>query len=214
MECSASQSSIASRQILGPIMFPVLCFLVAVASIWMPSTRFGGFGVLLLLTLVLILITIMAIPLSMALLFLGRGAATQYLAASICALITVVLGIRIEIQLRMAAFQKLADRSKQLVAAIQDYEAQRGELPQRLDDLVPDFLPSVPSTGMGSYPNYNYFVEAEASEYGNNRSVLEVFTPKPGINFDRFLYYPDQDYPKTGFGGQLERIGAWAYVHE
>ena len=115
----------------------------------------------------------------------------------------------------MDAFHSLAERSKPLVEAIFAYEKQQGEPPNELNDLVPDFLSSVPSTGMGGYPQYDYFVGAAAAEeYFDNPWVLEVFTPGPGINFDRFLYFPNQNYPETGYSGSLERIGEWAYVHE
>jgi hypothetical protein len=36
----------------------------------------------------------------------------------------------------------------------------------------------------------------------------------PGINFDQLMYFPNQQYPEFGHGGRIERIGAWAYVHE
>jgi len=28
------------------------------------------------------------------------------------------------------------------------------------------------------------------------------------------LYFPKKDYPEKGYGGSLERVGDWAYVHE
>jgi hypothetical protein len=43
--------------------------------------------------------------------------------------------------------------------------------------------------------------------------VLLVSTLKGG-SFDRFLYFPLQNYPEDGYGGSLERIGDWAYLHE
>ena len=27
------------------------------------------------------------------------------------------------------------------------------------------------------------------------------------VNWDMFIYYPDQAYPERGFGGSLERLG-------
>jgi hypothetical protein len=43
---------------------------------------------------------------------------------------------------------------------------------------------------------------------------LVVFTPSGAINFDQFMYFPNRNYPEQGFGGWIERIGDWAYVHE
>ncbi len=35
-----------------------------------------------------------------------------------------------------------------------------------------------------------------------------------GINFDKFVYWPERKYPKEMYGGVVELIGEWAYVHE
>jgi hypothetical protein len=48
----------------------------------------------------------------------------------------------------------------------------------------------------------------------DNAWVLYVDTPRAGINFDQFIYLPLTNYPPRGFGGRLERLGDWAYVHE
>jgi len=113
---------------------------------------------------------------------------------------------------RMSAFHRLAERSRPLVAAIRAFEQQQGRPPESLQELVPEFLPFVPSTGMGAYPEYEYV--APATSYDGNPWVIKVSTPSGGINFDQFLYFPLTNYPKTGYGGYLERVGAWAYVHE
>ena len=54
----------------------------------------------------------------------------------------------------------------------------------------------------------------EAHKWDDNSWVLYIDTPSGGINFDMFMYFPNQNSPKTGYGGVLERIGDWAYVHE
>lgn len=70
------------------------------------------------------------------------------------------------------------------------------------------------STGMAAYPQYEYHTGARAAQYDGNPWVLVVFTPSGGINFDEFLYFPLQNYPRSGYGGSLEQLGDWAYVHE
>ena len=37
---------------------------------------------------------------------------------------------------------------------------------------------------------------------------------KGNINFDRFIYWPSEQYPNRIQGNGVERIGKWAYVHE
>jgi hypothetical protein len=215
MTPSVSPSPKATRHFIWPIILPLLGFFMAVGAYWLPTARFGfDAQFLAVLTPVVFLTAIVAIPVAFGLILCGRPRAVLYLLSAICVVGTIFSGFAIGRKWRMEAFHALAERSMPLVAAIREYETQRGEPPHRLDDLVPQFLPTVPSTGMGGYPSYNYFVGAEADEYGGNPWALEVFTPGPGINFDCFIYYPDQNYPETGFGGSLERIGAWAYVHE
>jgi hypothetical protein len=114
----------------------------------------------------------------------------------------------------MAAFHELSNRSEPLVQVIKTYESKYGTPPPSLESLVPEFLPQVPQTGIGAYPEYGYKVGRQAQEYAKNDWCLIVDTPSGGINWDIFIYFPDQNYPKFGYGGVLERVGDWAYVHE
>ena len=101
-----------------------------------------------------------------------------------------------------------------LVRAIHQYENNTGQPPPDLADLVPDYLPSVPRTGLPAYPDYEYSTGHAPDRWDGNPWVLYVLTSSGGINFDQFLYFPLQNYPESGCGGALQRIGAWAYVHE
>lgn len=123
-------------------------------------------------------------------------------------------GARLGIRLRMNAFDRLAARSEPLVMAIQKFATDKGRPPNSLDELLPSYLAGIPTTGMGGYPEYEYLTGSDAQEYGGNAWVLLVHAPGPGINFDMFMYFPKQNYPDRGYGGSLERIGTWAYVHE
>ena len=115
----------------------------------------------------------------------------------------------------MAGMRSFSQRSQSLINAINAYERDHSAPPGSLDDLVPDYLPAVPSTGMMAYPEYQYYTDDEAKEhYADNPWALSVFTPGGGINFDMMLYFPNQNYPDRGYGGGLERVGDWAYVHE
>jgi len=59
-----------------------------------------------------------------------------------------------------------------------------------------------------------YLVGDEARAWGGNAWILQVYCPGPVKNFDTFLYFPNLNYPKEGYGGLIERVGDWAYVHE
>ena len=116
-------------------------------------------------------------------------------------------------EVRMNAFHRLAERSKPLVDAVRAYEEKHGRPPASLEALVPEFIASVPTTGMKAYPKYEYAVVTNANDHGNPW-IITIFTPSGGINFDQFMYWPLTNYPARGYGGWIERVGDWAYVHE
>lgn len=131
---------------------------------------------------------------------------------SVVYLVAFILSVRIGESVRRSAFHRLAERSKPLVAAVHAFEQKHGRPPESLQALVPEFIPSVPSTGMDAYPEYRYLTPA--TNHDGNPWIISVFTPSGGINFDQFMYFPLTNYPKIGYGGWLERVGDWAYVHE
>ncbi len=115
---------------------------------------------------------------------------------------------------RMEAFGELAGRLTPLVQAIQRYQQDHGKPPDALEELIPDYIPSVPSTGMPAYKELRYHTGDEAKDHEDNPWVLTIFCTSGGINFDQFMYFPRQNYPSQGYGGSLERVRDWAYVHE
>ncbi|MBM4044395.1 MAG: hypothetical protein FJ279_04715 [Planctomycetes bacterium] len=115
---------------------------------------------------------------------------------------------------RMTAFHELAGRSAPLVQAIHKFDEENGRPPVSLDDLVPRYLPSIPGTGMGAYPRYEYVAGDKAKQRYGNPWALYIHTSIGFCNFDMFLYFPNQNYPEKGYGGVLERVRDWAYVHE
>jgi hypothetical protein len=131
----------------------------------------------------------------------------------VCAL-GCLLGLKFGFWVRAYGFAQLAERSKPLVKAIKEYDARFGQLPASLEGLVPEFLPFVPLTGMAAYPHYEYATGEKAETFDGNPWVLYVNTPNGLINWDMFMYLPLQNYPEKGYGGSLERIGDWAYMHE
>lgn len=118
-------------------------------------------------------------------------------------------------QVRMQRMTAFAERSKPVVQAIERYTEDQGSPPETLEQLVPDYLPDVPGTGMMAYSKYEYHTGAEYRErFQGNAWTLVVPTGSGGPNWDQMLYFPLQNYPKHGYGGRLERVGDWAYVHE
>lgn len=143
-----------------------------------------------------------------------RPAFTAWWLASLCFLSLFLGGFILGKKIRTSAFHNLAERSETLVSAIRQYTDHGGSPPKSLEDLVPTYLSQVPETGIMAYPDYRYEVGDAAQRYEGNPWVLRVSTPSGGINFDEFLYFPRRNYPSHGYGGSIERIGEWAYLHE
>jgi hypothetical protein len=142
----------------------------------------------------------------------SRANAMHCLGAVLVGAPLVILGLNLGERVRRNAFVQLAERSGPLVQAIQAYADKEGHPPARLEELIPAFLPSLPGTGLCAYPGYAYLKGAEARRFAENPWVLLV--PVGNLDFDKFLYLPQQNYPQHGFGGTVERMGDWAYVHE
>ncbi|MEW6307208.1 MAG: hypothetical protein AB1705_27460 [Verrucomicrobiota bacterium] len=198
---------------LGCALIPLLCI---PAAEWMAVSRHGS-SAFLWFALMFVFPALAAVPgflaglVGLAFPRVRRRSAVLAL-CSAAYLVSFIISIRVGESVRMSAFHRLAERSKPLVAAIRAYEQRHEHPPESLQALVPEFIPSVPSTGIAAYPEYRY--STAATNYHGNPWVIIVFTPSGGINFDQFMYFPLTNYPKTGYGGWLERVGGWAYVHE
>jgi hypothetical protein len=211
MTTTMRSSSIRLSAICG--LVPLVC--VPLAE-WMAVARHGSefflwFSMLLVFpALVLVpafIVALVCFPFSKV-----RQQAGAVMMYSAIYLLAFILALRIGGSIRMSAFHRLAERSKPLISAVRSFEQKHGRPPESLGALVPEFIPSVPSTGMGAYPKYEYVTPA--TNHHGNPWMITVFTPSGGINFDQFIYLPLTNYPQQGYGGTLERVGDWAYVHE
>lgn len=167
--------------------------------------------------LALLLLPALGVMLVTPFLLISRGLRRGAARALACALVftpSFVVGMLASAHLRHRAFEDLAERSMALVSAIEAFELAHGSPPPDLDALVPDFLPAVPGTGLGAHPRYDYHVGEAAVRFDQNPWAIVVSVPSGGINFDTFMYFPRQNYPVRGYGGGIQRIGKWAYVHE
>jgi hypothetical protein len=115
--------------------------------------------------------------------------------------------------IRRQAFHEFVQNSQPVVTAIKQYEKKYGCPPSALEDVTPEFLSEFPGTGIGAYPDYRYELPSKPGQYEGNDWALIVETGY-GLNFDIIMYLPKQNYPERGYGGTLERIDDWAYVHE
>ena len=114
-------------------------------------------------------------------------------------------------RLRMLGFSLAASRAQPLVQAIKRHVADHGRPPDGLLALIPRYIDRIPS----GLPELEFVTGERARKgYGGNEWALYAVVPTGVLNWDQFLYLPDQRYPEVGYGGWLERVGDWAYVHE
>lgn len=139
----------------------------------------------------------------------NRFKASILLLLSVLVIVSNGLGAWFGHRVRTTEIKNFTDRSQKLISALKKYEHDHESLPESLEDLVPAYLPSMPTTEMVAYPDYEYH-----KGYAGNPWALSVFTPKGLLNFDQIVYLPNQNYEELPFPEQYERIGDWAYVHE
>ena len=130
--------------------------------------------------------------------------------------LTAMGSIRLFGHLRMLGAQGAAERGEALIEAIDRFQAREGRLPGSLDELVPRDLPSIPETGMMGFRSFEYV--GPASETAGEERLFETYEIRVNLyqllQFDSLVYWPEENYPDWMYGGGVERIGEWAYVHE
>lgn len=138
-----------------------------------------------------------------------RQKALRTLSACLGVVAGGTLGIWAGGELRMYGFMLAAERAQPLVRAIEAYEYANGEPPGSLEDLIPEYLPGISDR----LPPLRIVTDkTELKGFGDNRWALTALVPQAMLNWDRFIYFPDGNYPQQG--ATIERVGDWAYQHE
>ncbi len=141
-----------------------------------------------------------------------RKSASSALLFSFLMCAAFIAGLMVSHAIRYEAFRHLAIASRPVTDAIAAFEHKHGHPPDKLERIVPEFLPKIPGTGMSAYPEYDY--HCPSSEDKEEAWELSVQCPQGILNWDVFFYWPSKKYPHEIYGGYTERIGDWAYVHE
>lgn len=146
----------------------------------------------------------------------NRRNALRVLLVSLGAVVFIFCGMKGRVEIRTKQFEDLADRSRPLIAAISRFEKDHGRPPSKLDVLVPGYIKEVPHTGMGAYPDYEYKISTLEPGPDHLEASWELSVPcSVGFaNWDIFYYLPTEKYPNYNYGGYIEPIKNWAYVHE
>jgi hypothetical protein len=112
---------------------------------------------------------------------------------------------------RMFGFYLASKRAEPIVAAVHAYVKEHGAPPSTLEELTSHYLERLPAR----LPDLKLVVGDEArSRFEGNDWVLFSVVSTGILNWDQFMYFPQQNYPTVGHGGWIERVGEWAYVHE
>lgn len=207
------RSRVLAYAAAGIVLFPL--------SEWLATQPFGT-GTLLVGQLAFLIpaagVVLGSPVILLALLFkVSRGFASRLLWYGIAGFVAAWCGAYLGGLARMSGMRDFVQRSEPLIQAIMQYKKDSGEAPHRLADLVPKYVAVHPSTGMAAYPEYRYHRDGDENDYflRGNPWALSVSTPQGWrFNWDMMIYLPNQNYPERAYSGVLERVGAWAYVHE
>lgn len=115
---------------------------------------------------------------------------------------------------RHLAFVRASRVGDGIVGALAQFKRQTGAYPRELSELVPKYRAEIPYTGMIGYPRFDYMPDQHDIEHIPGEYDLRIRCPSGGLNWDRFLYWPGENYPDRIQGKPVERIRGWAYVHE
>lgn len=112
-----------------------------------------------------------------------------------------------------------ANRAAPLVQALEQFRGKHGHYPSALSQLVPDYMAEVPGTGMMGYPEWEYRLSSGDESWkelngGKAPAYVLLANCTLPMTWDTLHYWPSGDYPAKMYGGAVEKIGAWAYVHE
>ena len=109
-------------------------------------------------------------------------------------------------QWQMAGMRRVAQNSLPLIAALEKFHTERGRYPEKAEELIPRYLPTLPYTGVIGYPAFDY------KRAGFLSYQISISPPLGFLHFDSFMYRPEKKYPE--YGDRIERIGDWGYYHE
>ena len=110
--------------------------------------------------------------------------------------------------------RRIQHRAEPLVLALERHHDDTGHYPASLEELVPGYLESVPSTGMLGHPRFTYERSrstGEWQEHHGGRNPAYHLRVQWGW-YDSLHYWPSEDYPAWLWGGDVEVINGWAYV--
>ena len=130
---------------------------------------------------------------------------------------------------RKSELLAFTNKAEPLIGALEDYNKEHGTYPDRLEQLVPQFIAQIPVPSSllcrdarvrgESWIYYLKPIDGECRAldlpYDLSFDVRHGFCPKCMVSFgDVFAFHPTGRYLREAHGSVLERIGKWGYYHE
>ena len=128
----------------------------------------------------------------------SRAAASRMGHGVLLAIGVMALDIVLYGTIREAGIRKVIERGHPIVTAIGNFERDTGRVPETLEELVPKYLATIPTTDAAIDPEFSYSPRSGSWE-------LAVGLTQWILDDSRLLYHSDQKY-----GGCAYRYGAWA----
>lgn len=107
------------------------------------------------------------------------------------------------------------ERASTLVGALETFRITQDEYPRDLAALTPDYLSSVPETGLLLFRGFEYLPQPDRGLHPDCEGYqLAVKCPLTPFSWDFLFYWPNNGhYPYELHAAEVERIGDWGYVH-
>jgi hypothetical protein len=127
-------------------------------------------------------------------------------------------GIVLHHKLQIAGAHRAATRGEAIIEAIERYRLVENRYPSALQDLVPRELGDIPDTGMVGFRSFEYIAPATDADGDPEKRPFSTYELRVDLSkllkFDCLVYWPERNYPDVLYGGGVERVRDWAYVHE
>ncbi len=86
-----------------------------------------------------------------------------------------------------AGVNRVIERGRSLVQAIERFTADRGRTPESLSELVPAYIPEVPTTGASAFPEFEFYRESASPQDWR----LTVYIGTIVFDWKHLQYRPD-----------------------
>lgn len=217
LECKTGFRSKLKLSLFGFGLVSVVLCLYTLGSSYLAVSGYGDWaipGQELVSWLSLLGMVIMAVAVFGLIFSKVRCAALAVLIGSALMVVLSILSLKSADAIRMQGFERLTKETAPLIAAINEYHEKHGLPPEDLKVLDVPYPPGHDIKG-GDLPDFTYISGDRAVErYHGNPWVLILDAPTGPLRWDKFIYYPLQNYPTLGHGGWFESVGDWAYLHE